>query len=90
MNAGSQRPFIPAATPQGVPYWMGSLLIPGLGQLCHGRVALGFVRLVALPAMYVLAWPMGAIAHACNVLDAYLWHQMHLVDVNETRPAGNE
>ena len=62
---------IPTHAPNGLPYWLASVAVPGWGQLCQRR-AIAFVWLAAVVGAYVWRGWAGLALHALCVWEGYV------------------
>jgi TM2 domain-containing membrane protein YozV len=58
--------------PNGLPYWLASLVVPGWGQLCQGR-GIAFVWAIGCALLYWFRWPVGICVHLACLCDGYVW-----------------
>jgi hypothetical protein len=58
-------------TPSGVPYWFASAILPGMGQICQFRPALGILWCVCVIAAYFYSLPLGLLLHFLCVIESY-------------------
>ncbi|MAT51055.1 MAG: hypothetical protein CMK32_07720 [Porticoccaceae bacterium] len=47
-----------------------TFFVPGLGQMCQGRVGLGVAALILVPFGYLLFIVPGLVAHLISIVDA--------------------
>lgn len=61
-------------TPNGIPTWLGSVFVPGLGQMAQFRVAFGLCVLAVTSLQYLLDWRMGLAVQGFFACEALIWH----------------
>jgi len=56
-------------------YWTASILVPGWGQFCEGRLKDGVLFFIGTACGLYVAWWWGVLVWAFNVQDAYIYRQ---------------